>query len=238
MTGIRPIPPYPSEEYKDLLAKMPSVLDLDKTMNPKHLPLFLLVVLLLPPVLLTEFLMASPLKSAVKRKTRSFLNSSNPAIFSANEAKLKWTTDVHSNKSPNKKTVANLLGYLIPKFAGEGIKKSKFRVMLHIKFRGRIRKVRKDPKADVDFLMKRNCSGLMIKSEMSVDESDDEFPRRPSKFIVKFNKLIIIDDIVKENLGSNIRQLLNTNLISFSEKPVPDDVASRFPPWNLRYGPQ
>ncbi|OAD78422.1 hypothetical protein PHYBLDRAFT_140507 [Phycomyces blakesleeanus NRRL 1555(-)] len=54
-----------------------------------------------------------------------------------------------------------------------------------------------------------------------------------------FNNLIfIIDKIVRANLGSNIRQLLDRNLTSLSEKPAPDVVALCFPPWTLRDGPQ
>ncbi|OAD81254.1 hypothetical protein PHYBLDRAFT_161873 [Phycomyces blakesleeanus NRRL 1555(-)] len=102
-------------------------------------------------------------------------------------------------------------------------------------------------------LMKRNCSELMIRSAMSEGESEDEFSRRPCKRIVNVthpfwrsdelnnfcNNLIFnIDEIVKANLGNNSCQLLDENLTSLSEKPVPNDVALCFPPWTFRDGPQ
>ncbi|OAD65567.1 hypothetical protein PHYBLDRAFT_142967 [Phycomyces blakesleeanus NRRL 1555(-)] len=76
----------------------------------------------------------------------------------------------------------------------------------------------------IDALIKRNCSRLMIKSAISEGESEDEFPERPCKRILKFNNIIFnIDEIVRANLGNSICQLLDRNLISLSEKPVPDD---------------
>ncbi|OAD74079.1 hypothetical protein PHYBLDRAFT_144539 [Phycomyces blakesleeanus NRRL 1555(-)] len=189
-----------------------------------------------------------------------------PALVSANEAKPRWETDVFFNRSPNKEIVANLLGYLLPKFVGQGIKTSEFRTMVHTNFRNTACKDREDPmvraatnargrraaretehfncrvmayvlnKDVIDALMKRNCSRLMIRSTMSEGESEDEFPGRPCKRI--FNNLIFnIDEIVKENLGNNICQLLDRNLASLSEKPVPNDIALCFPPWTLRDGP-
>ncbi|OAD80846.1 hypothetical protein PHYBLDRAFT_161484 [Phycomyces blakesleeanus NRRL 1555(-)] len=54
----------------------------------------------------------------------------------------------------------------------------------------------------------------------------------------QFNNLIFnIDEIVKENLGNNISQLLDRNLASLSEKLVPNDVMLCFPLWTLRDGP-
>ncbi|OAD74861.1 hypothetical protein PHYBLDRAFT_167204 [Phycomyces blakesleeanus NRRL 1555(-)] len=95
----------------------------------------------------------------------------------------------------------------------------------------------------------KNCSGLMIRSVISEGKSEDEFPGRPCKRIVKvtchfwrsdeFNNLIFnIDEIVKANLGNNICQLLDRNLTRLSEKPVPNDVTLCFFPWTLRDGPK
>ncbi|KAL0081738.1 hypothetical protein J3Q64DRAFT_1823618 [Phycomyces blakesleeanus] len=76
---------------------------------------------------------------------RDKFTSNDPALVSANEAKPRWEMDVFFNISLNKEIVANLLGYLLPKFVGQGIKTSKFRTMVHTNFQSTTRKDREDP---------------------------------------------------------------------------------------------
>ncbi|OAD74863.1 hypothetical protein PHYBLDRAFT_144221 [Phycomyces blakesleeanus NRRL 1555(-)] len=76
---------------------------------------------------------------------RDKFTSNDPALVSANEAKPRWETDVFFNRSSNKTIVANLLGYLPPKFVGQSIKTSEFRTMVHTNFWSTTRKDREDP---------------------------------------------------------------------------------------------
>ncbi|KAL0088991.1 hypothetical protein J3Q64DRAFT_1832754 [Phycomyces blakesleeanus] len=309
MTGICQIAPNSSDEYKNLLVKMKemekSMVDVRGELTTMHKAICAgfgqgnesqtsaSVSLDNPSVAASSIVripagVASEISCENKDKVfklirgymrRDKFTSNDPALVSANEAKPRWEMNVFFNRSPNKEIVANLLGYLLPKFVGQDIKTSKFHTMVHTNFQSTTCKDREDPmvraatnthgrraaretehfnrcvmayvlnKDVIDALMKRNCSGMMIRSAMSEGESEDEFPGRPCKRIVKvtrpfwrsdeFNNLIFnIDEIVKENLGNNIRQLLDRNLASLSEKPVPDDVALCFPPWTLRDGPQ
>ncbi|OAD76743.1 hypothetical protein PHYBLDRAFT_165258 [Phycomyces blakesleeanus NRRL 1555(-)] len=159
ITGIHAIFPRPSEGHKDLLFKMTNMeeymANLPATENPRHLPMFLLVALLL--LLVPNYRTPAVIILEVRRNNtdKAFklirwymwndnLNSSDPILVRANEARLKCTTDVHFNKSPEKETVANLLGYLVPKFLWEGIRKSELQKMLHTNFHSRVFKVKED----------------------------------------------------------------------------------------------
>ncbi|KAL0079604.1 hypothetical protein F4703DRAFT_1932655 [Phycomyces blakesleeanus] len=77
------------------------------------------------------------------RRDKFTLN--DPALVNANKTKPRRETDVFFNRSPNKKIVANLLGYLLPKFVGQGIKTSEFCTIVHTNFQSTTRKDREDP---------------------------------------------------------------------------------------------
>ncbi|OAD68442.1 hypothetical protein PHYBLDRAFT_173438 [Phycomyces blakesleeanus NRRL 1555(-)] len=289
MTGICQIAPNSSDEYKNLLAKIKemekSMVDVHGELTTMHkaicagfgqgngsqtsasvsldnLSVAASSIVRIPAGIAPEISCENKGKVFVRYMRRDKFTSNDSTLVSANETKPRWETDVFFNRSPNKEIVANLLGYLLPKFVRQGIKTSEFRTMVQAATNARGRRAARETehfnrrvmayvlnKDVIDALMKRNCSGMMIRSAMSEGESEDEFPGRPCKCIVKvtrpfwrsddFNNLIFnIDEIVKENLGNNICQLLDRNLTSLSEKPVPNDIALCFPPWTLRDGPQ
>ncbi|KAL0077318.1 hypothetical protein J3Q64DRAFT_1840240 [Phycomyces blakesleeanus] len=170
MTGIRQIASNSSDEYKNLLAKMKemekSMVDVCGELTTMHKAICAgfgqgigsqtsaSVPFDNPSVAASSIVripagIASEISCENKDKVfymrRDKFTSNDPALVSANEAKPRWKTDVFFNRSPNKEIVANLLGYLLPKFVGQGIKTSEFHTMVHTNFRSTTHKNREDP---------------------------------------------------------------------------------------------